>query len=377
MNILFVSNYYYPYISGMTEYLRLVAEGLANEMDVTVLTSQYDQSLPREERINGVRIRRSPVVAKLSKGVISPRLFLDFTEEQRHADVVNLHLPMVESGVLAHLVPREKLVVTYQCDVSLPGLLGKVVERVMDASCFMALRRANSIVVTSLDYAEHSRVVRSFIGKTKAPSPPIKIEEGSVPGTAGKPIVGFLGRVVAEKGLDVLLKAVPQVLERVPDCEFLIAGAYEGIAGGSIYDQLKRDIGWDERHVRFLGKLTEVGLHEFYNSLSLFVLPSVNSLEAFGLVQVEAMLHGVPVVASDIPGVRQVVSRTGMGLLVPPRDSRQLADAIAEILTDRTRYVRSVQHVESIYSLERSLDGHRAIFRETLGARRYAGGATQ
>jgi glycosyltransferase involved in cell wall biosynthesis len=147
--------------------------------------------------------------------------------------------------------------------------------------------------------------------------------------------VGFLGRFVEEKGIDVLLDAVPMVLQRLPNTRFLLAGDYSSVAGGSQYHLLQDRLKALEDHVEVLGPLSEEGLFPFYRSLDVFVLPSVNAYESFGMVQVEAMKSGVPVIASDLRGVRIPVRKTGNGCVVPPGNPRELANAIVEQITKK------------------------------------------
>jgi glycosyltransferase involved in cell wall biosynthesis len=149
-------------------------------------------------------------------------------------------------------------------------------------------------------------------------------------GPEGPARIGFLGRFVEEKGIDVLVSAVPLVLERAPNTKFLLAGDHATVAGGSEFGRLRESLERLKDSVEVLGRLSEEELFPFYRSLDLFLLPSVNSYEAFGMVQVEAMKSGVPVIASDLRGVRVPVMKTGNGRNVPPGDHRALADAILD-----------------------------------------------
>jgi glycosyltransferase involved in cell wall biosynthesis len=96
----------------------------------------------------------------------------------------------------------------------------------------------------------------------------------------------------------------------------------------------------------------------------MIVVPSLNSTETFGLVQVEAMLCGTPSIASALPGVRQPVLQTGMGQVVPIGDSAALADAILSILANRDRYVRPRAEVAMKFSTERTAIEYERLFAE-------------
>ena len=92
------------------------------------------------------------------------------------------------------------------------------------------------------------------------------------------------------------------------------------------------------------------------------MLPSLNSTELFGMVQVEAMSCGTPVVASDLPGVRQPVRMTGMGLVVPPADAPALAKALIEILDHPENYQGDAQAVAQRFSSQRIAEEYEALF---------------
>jgi glycosyltransferase involved in cell wall biosynthesis len=102
------------------------------------------------------------------------------------------------------------------------------------------------------------------------------------------------------------------------------------------------------------------------------VLPSLNSTESFGLVQVEGMLCGTPSIASNLPGVRQPVTQTGMGQVVPIGDAEALAQALVEVLGNKARYVRPRQEIAERFSTPRTADGYEALFQKLLEEKKNA-----
>lgn len=336
--VLTVISYYSPHISGLSEYARLVAENMvADGLDVTMLTARHRKDLPPNEVIAGVSVIRATPLMFLHKGYLSPDFIARYSDLCRRHDVVLLHLPMLESGLLAQLAPRaQPLAVVYHCDVT-PSRNGSLFDRAavaaVRASCRLCARRADRIVVSSMDYATGSEVLRGMERKMaeayapdKAPVGPLVRQPLALP--AGPARIGFLGRFAEEKGIDILLDAVPLVLERLPNAKFLLAGDHGFVAGGSQYGLLREQLNGLKDNVEVLGRLSEEQLFPFYRSLDLFLLPSINSYEAFGMVQVEAMKSGVPVIATDLRGVRVPVQKTGNGCIVPPGNARALADAI-------------------------------------------------
>jgi glycosyltransferase involved in cell wall biosynthesis len=117
-------------------------------------------------------------------------------------------------------------------------------------------------------------------------------------------------------------------------------------------------------HWTFTGNLSQQELAAFYPNLAVLVVPSLNSTEAFGLVQVEAMLSGTPSIASALPGVRQPVHQTGMGEVVPIGDSDALAAAIVRVIRNRAQYLRPRDEIAGRFNTERTAAEYEALFEE-------------
>ena len=149
----------------------------------------------------------------------------------------------------------------------------------------------------------------------------------------------------------------------MPDARIVFTGAYKDTVGeeeylASLAPLLQR---YADR-LTFMDLLSDTEMASFFSLCDVLAVTSLNSTEAFGMVQVEAMLEGTPVVASDLPGVREAVRRTGMGEIVPPRDSAALAAAVVRVLQRRQAYVRPRPEVEQTFDVERAIGQYEALF---------------
>jgi glycosyltransferase involved in cell wall biosynthesis len=362
LDLLVALDYYTPYVSGLTNVARDVAEGLAARGHrVRVLTTRHDRSLPEREVLAGVEVERAPVLARLGKGVLSPALVRRLRTAGRTAGVTNLHLPMPEAGLLA-VGHRTPLVTTYHCDVSLPpGAVNRAQTLGVDLASRVALRRSAQVVVSSEDYARSSRLWPGMAGRTVAIPPPCRERPAGTPRYRdGDGLhIGFLGRIVEEKGLQYLVRAFLALGD--PDARLLIGGDFADVAGGSVVDEVRRAADGDPR-VRLLGFLPDDAIADLYASIDVFALPSVNAFEAFGIVQVEAMMAGVPVLASGLPGVRTPVQETGFGLVVPPRDVEALTRGLRELAAAPPDPARGRARARERYALGTVLDAYEELF---------------
>ncbi len=384
MRILIALTYYRPHVSGLTIYAERLARGLARRgHTVTVLTSRFHPALPAREVIDGADIVRVPVSAKFSKGVVMPLFPLYAARLIARHDVVNIHMPQLESSLLALIgrALRKGVVLTYQCDLHLPhGMINRLVQSSLGPLNYLAARLAQRIVTTSADYAGASPFLSQFTPKVVAIPPLIDMPEPDAAITQhlmnrwqlnGRARVGFAARFAAEKGVEYLLQAVPAILEQFPDLQVVFTGAYKDTVGEEEY--LARLSPLLQRYadrLTFLDLLRPEEMPSFFALCDVLAVTSLNCTEAFGLVQAEAMLSGTPVVASDLPGVREAVRRTGMGEIVRPGDSEALAAALVKVMKERPAYVRPRQEIAETFDMARSVAQYEALFAELARAGR-------
>ena len=291
-------------------------------------------------------VRRLPALFRLGNAPFLPGLL-----RLSGFDLVHLHYPFyfgAEMVWLGALSSGLRYVVTYHQDVLFPGLLRwperlhhrMVGKRILD--------RASRILATSLDYARASRL-QPWLGQgpQKVQELPNGVDaERFRPGldssawraryglrTAERVVlfVGALDRAHYFKGVPVLLQALASL--KGENTRLLLVG--EGDLRAS-YEQQAHLLGLSDR-VRFCGRVSDRDLPAHYALCDLLVLPSTTLGEAFGVVLLEAMACGKPVVASNLPGVRSVVSDGQDGLLVRPRDVPDLATKMQMLLDDAPR----------------------------------------
>ena len=338
MKILISLSYYAPHISGLTNCVKNLAELLADHGDViTVLTAQHTKSLPEKENLHGVHVLRVPYLFKLNKGFIMPALFPRAFAAVRQHEAVFVVLPQLEGFVVALFAKLlgKKVYCLYACDVTLTGsLLGNLIEHVLRFANLLTLVLSQKIVILTHDYIQQLPFAASFKKKVVAiypvmPTPVIKDaaqKKFEIELPKKKYHIGFLGRIAAEKGLEYLFAAIPLLQKKFGE-DFVIVLAGPAAIVGEIRYQTKIAplIQQYQSYIVQIGELAEDELGAFYAALDVLVIPSTNPTEAFGIVQVEAMLCGTPVVVSNLPGVRVPVQITGMGEVAKRKNSTDLA----------------------------------------------------
>jgi glycosyltransferase involved in cell wall biosynthesis len=383
MRILSVLTYYRPHTSGLTIYAERLARAFARRgHQVTVMTTRYDKTLAREEMMDGVRVIRVPVMMRISKGVISPTFVLEAVKQIRRNDVLQLHLPQFEApgvALLARLLGKP-VVLTYHCDLHLPpGIFNRLVNLVVKVQNNLAALLANHLVTYTQDYADHSSYLSRYRRKLTPFLPPVELppaDQNLVDAFAGKyktrlkrPVIGMVTRFAAEKGVEILLEALPDVLKEFPAAQVLFAGQYQNVIGEKEYANrlFQRIQDFEEMGAwKFLGNLSQQELAAFYPNMTMLVVPSLNATEAFGLVQVEAMMNGIPCVASDLPGVRRPVLMHAMGKVVPVGKPAALAEAILELTAAKEKYSCDQAALARLYAPEAVAVEYEQLFMKLL-----------
>lgn len=341
MRVAHVTPVFPPYRGGMGTVAFHQAEALARiGLDVTVFTPAAAAPPLRPQRVNVVEL--APAL-HYGNAACLPQI----VHHCRGFDIVHLHYPFFGTAeILAawRLIGGPPLLLQYQMDVVGDGWKAPLFRWHRRLIFPMILRAADRVLVTSLDYAESSR----FLGR-RMPSLDERItvlpagvdtatfaprDRAAARAALGLPegaVVFFLSRLDRAhyfKGLHILVRA----LRQVPAATLVVGGDGE----------LRRRY---ERHAAkhlgnralFVGDVDDAALPAHYAAADVVVLPSIDRTEAFGLVLLEAMACGTPVVASRLRGVQTLVEEGAGGYLVQPGNEAELAERITAVLADRDR----------------------------------------
>lgn len=342
MRILLLTKAYPPWVGGVEVHVQQLAEGLAARgIETTVLACSPNRKLERLQQHN-LDVILVPRVGTFRSLPLSPSVPLWLSKLQ--PDLVHIHHPY-PLGFASYLCAgRSKpLVITWHSDIVRQRIL-KVFFKPIEREC---LRRAEAIIVTSERLMVNSPDLKAFQAKCCPISLGVDLERldqtrqsaaalGTQAGmTQNAPSLLFVGRLVEYKGLEYLIRAMPSI-----QATLFVVGE------GRLLEPLKNlaaELGVAER-VIFLGKVSDETLAGLYSGCDVFVLPSVGNNEAFGIVQLEAMAAGKPVVCTNLPtGVPYVNQDEVTGYVVPAANPEALTNAVNRLLKNPERAQRMGQ----------------------------------
>lgn len=349
MKILHIYKDYWPILGGIENHVKLLAEGqAARGHTVTALVTNPGGLKSTVSRENGVLVVRAGRIATVASTPLS--LALPWRLLRERPDVVHLHFPYPVGETAQWLLRRGgATVLTYHSDVVRQASILKIYRPLMER----VLRQVDAIIAgsppmrNSTYLAGHAARVHMIpygiplARFQRAPASPSDTVE-TLQATSLQPAAHatslqpahaftllFVGRLRYYKGLDTLIRALPQIPARLVvvgigpmEAEWKALAAELGVAG----------------RISWLGEVSDDDLPAIYHAASLFVLPASHKSEAFGLVQVEAMAAGLPVVCTELGTGTSYVNLDGVtGLVVPPRDPDALAAAINALIADPER----------------------------------------
>ena len=380
MKIAMCVPFFFPHFGGTEKYVKdLSLELVSRGHEVTVITNNVPKEAgsPSQENMEGLKVIRLDAM----NFIYLPVSFKFNLAMLKGFDLVHSHCPAF--GFTRAIRNRLKVphIVTYHCDTTIsenflgrkmPKWLIKSVEELTNMYARWVLPKADAIINTTESYASTSPVMKNIphnavpIGIHYELFDASRQRQGITEASRDRKKVLFLGRFASNKGIDYLVKAIPAVLKAVPDAKFVLCG--DGEEKPHIEEFIDK-VGV-RSHIEFRGKVNIDEMVDLYSTSAMYVFPSINRLEAFGIVQLEAMSCSTPVIASNIPGVNNVMEVGNSGLLVEPRDVEGLAAAIIKLLNDpetaRSMGTRGRQLVETKYNWKTIGDQIEKIYGDAL-----------
>lgn len=336
LKVLEVNKAYYPHIGGIETLVKQYSQDLGTicDADVKTLVCRDGRGKTTRETLDGVKLTRAGSLGTYFSCPLSLSFIRLFRKMAREADVVHIHVPFPLADVALLLSGfKGRVVVSWHSDVVKQKKLMTFYKPFM----MKLLKRADCIITATKGHIDGSDYLPDFRKKCRivpygiTPVDYLSVERSPVLtnrlNNKKNVKVFFTGRLVYYKGVDILLKAFTMT----ENCELFIAGT------GEMEQELKA---FAKRHniekkVHFLGFLPDKELKQAYADCDIFVLPSVAKSEAFGIVQLEAMVYGKPVINTKLPsGVPYVSVHGKTGLTVPPSDAMDLAEAINTLAAD-------------------------------------------
>jgi rhamnosyl/mannosyltransferase len=331
MKVVHAAKFYPPALGGMETLVQSLCDGTASDWDVAVVAANESRRTVRE--MSGlVHVTRAGSAGRLASVPLCPSL--PFHLWRSPADCLVLHEPNPVAGATVWLrAPARRLIIWHHSDLVRPWWAPATYGRLQR----MLYRRADCVIVSNPVLAARSSLVASARRVAVIPigidmdrfgdlHPAQRARADAIRAENPGPRTLFVGRFVYYKGLDVLIDA----MRRCPGTLILVG---DGPLEAGLREQAAAS-GLGSR-VRFVGRVSDEDLPAYYQASDVFVLPSVAETEAYGLVQVEAMASGIPVVSTRLPTGVPWVNQDGVsGLVVPPRDSTALAAALTRLLDD-------------------------------------------
>ncbi len=336
MKIVQLSPYFYPHLGGVESHVLELSKHLQKRgHEILVITTQLEGTESRSV-VEGVTVKRiEPVSIRFSTPIVPD---VRHILRDMYYDILHSHLPpplMTFFGLWGIRNRDIPSVLTYHCDLEIPHPFGPLMVNLYQRTLgTYSVSKADKIITTTSTYGATSRAVwyRDAEIIPNAVDP-----ERFHPRNSGKKIrerhdidpdhkvVMYVGRLVYHKGLEFLVRSAKYLDD---DTKYLIVGT------GDFKPELERIVKDEELEdkVIFAGRVSNEDLPYYYGATDVFVLPSVSRLEAFGIVTLEAMASEVPVVVSDIPGVREVITEGRNGLVAEPMNPQDIAGKIRLIL---------------------------------------------
>ncbi|SDN50720.1 rhamnosyl/mannosyltransferase [Desulfonauticus submarinus] len=372
MKILQLGKHYPPDIGGIETVLFDIVEGLnAQNIKCDILCSNSTNKYI-EEVVNGYSVFRVRSYGKVASTAIAPQMFFKLREIINNYDIIHIHFPdpLANFALMFARHRNKKVVLHWHSDIIKQRYLLKLY---LPFQKWM-LNRADVIIATTPKYVEESPYLSKY--KNKCRVVPIGINSNKLRVDKdfvlkikkkfnNKKIIFSLGRLVYYKGFEYLIKSA----KYLDDSYVVVIGGE-----GGLRKKLERLIVENGlfKKVFLIGKIPSDKLGSYYKACDLFCLPSIERSEAFGIVQIEAMSFGKPVVATKIKGSGvDWVNQNGVtGYNVPPKSVKKMADAIVTISQNRDKYCEfsknSKKRFNELFTRDKMINNIIKIYKEIV-----------
>ena len=318
IRVLQVNKAFNPHIGGVEQVVKDIVENLLDKYSSTVLVCNPPHGKYSEEVLNSIKIIRCSTLFTFRSLPVSFRFFREFFKQIKTHDIVHLHEPFPLGSVVAWMLKKNPLVVTWHSDIVRQNFLKWLVLPFQ----YLVLKRADRIIVTSENMKNNS-FVSKFKNKTQMIPLSIKNEYVKKEINVNESYFLFVGRFVYYKGILDLMEAIKSV--EIP---------LKLIGSGPLWKTVENQVK-DQHldHVELIkGPVSDEVLRDYFMKCSAFVFPSNAESEAFGLVQLEAMAAGKPVINTRLKtGVPEVSIDGETGITVNPNAPHELAEAMRKL----------------------------------------------
>jgi glycosyltransferase involved in cell wall biosynthesis len=374
MKVLIVSKYFYPTRGGIETYVyELATELVKNNIKVKVLCADVKN---KNETIKGIKLSRIKIDKTISRAPLTSKIFNTIMKED--FDICHLNCPNPLMNVFSYIalkIRKKPYIITYHSDVIHQENIGtsKLLFNTITMSYNMFLKKfllknAKKILATSNNYINNSKVLIKFKNKTKNIPCFIDIEKFKKKKVSkNKNQILFVGRLSIYKGIKYMIESMKYVTKHIPNAKLIIIG------NGELKNYMKEKINKTKLNKNIIWKKEQSNkkLIENYRKSEILILPSTSKMEAFGLVQLEAMACETPVISTNIKGsgVPYANKNNVTGIIVPPKDSLSLGKAIVKLLKskNKTKYGKNGRkRVEKLFSKKKNVKNIIKIYKSMV-----------
>jgi glycosyltransferase involved in cell wall biosynthesis len=374
--------YFPPYFGGQENYIFNLSKHLITlGHEVHIITSNYPNSEPFQT-IDGISIERHPCLARPLRNPIVPNMF-NQQETLKHYDIVHTHnehsFPSVIAAKKKNII-KKPLVLTCHGQLKFGNLLFDGIEKIYSKHIgryvFTKSDRIVALSNSDSDYIMSFGIKQEKIVTIPNAIDPLNYTHHDMSQTTldtfkskynltNKRIILYVGQMIQRKGINFLINAIPIIKEKLKDKELM----FIFVGSGDVLEALKKQTKKleIESSVLFTGSVNTEDLFMFYKSSELYVLPSLS--EGLPTTILEAMYFGLPVISTNIPGIRDHFFDSA--LLVPHRDEHALAESIITLLSDKV-FAKKLsqigkQLVLSRYTWDRVAKEYEDLYLSVLG----------